>query len=33
MYNLAVFMNGDIKEMIDSLRMAENAEKLKGEAI
>lgn len=33
MYNLAVFMNGDIKEMIDSLRMAENAEKLKGESI
>jgi hypothetical protein len=24
-------MNGDIQEMIDSLRMAENAEKLKGQ--
>lgn len=31
MYNLASFMNGDIQEMIDSLRMAENAEKLKGQ--
>lgn len=31
MYNLANFMNGDIQEMIDSLKMAENAEKLKGE--
>lgn len=31
MYNLSVFMNGDIQEMIDALRMAENAEKLKGE--
>jgi peptide chain release factor 1 len=30
MYNLSVFMNGDIQEMIDSLKMAENAEKLKG---
>ncbi len=29
MYNLSNFMNGDIQEMIDSLRMAENAEKLK----
>ena len=29
MYNLPNFMNGDIQEMIDSLRMAENAEKLK----
>jgi len=28
---LASFMNGDIQEMIDSLRMAENAEKLKGQ--
>lgn len=31
MYNLAAFMNGDIQEMIDALKMAENAEKLKGE--
>ena len=31
MYNLAAFMNGDIQEMIDSLKLAENAEKLKGE--
>ncbi len=31
MYNLSSFMNGDIQEMIDALRMAENAEKLKGE--
>lgn len=29
MYNLSNFMNGDIQEMIDALRMAENAEKLK----
>lgn len=28
-YNLGPFMNGDIKEMIDALQMAENAEKLK----
>lgn len=33
MYNLAAFMNGDIQEMIDSLKMAENAEKLKGEGV
>lgn len=34
MYNLANFMNGDIQEMIDSLKMAENAEKMKsGETI
>jgi peptide chain release factor 1 len=33
MYNLGVFMNGDIQEMIDSLKMAENAEKLKGNNI
>jgi peptide chain release factor 1 len=33
MYNLAAFMNGDIQEMIDSLKMAENAEKLQGEGI
>ena len=31
-YNLNNFMNGDIKEIIDSLKLAENAEKLKGEA-
>lgn len=31
MYNLSSFMNGDIQEMIDSLKMAENAEKLKGQ--
>lgn len=31
MYNLASFMNGDIQEMIDSLKMAENAEKLQSE--
>ncbi len=31
MYNLGPFMNGDIQEMIDSLKMAENAEKMKGE--
>lgn len=29
MYNLTAFMNGDMQEMIDALRMAENAEKLK----
>jgi len=33
MYNLSVFLNGDIKEMIDALKMAENAEKLKGETL
>lgn len=33
MYNLNTFMNGDIQEMIDSLKMAENAEKLKGEEV
>lgn len=33
MYNLGAFMNGDLQEMIDSLKLAENAEKLKdGEA-
>ena len=32
MYNLGSFMNGDIQDMIDALKMAENAEKLKGEA-
>jgi len=30
-YNLSAFMNGDIQDMIDSLKMAENAEKMKGE--
>jgi peptide chain release factor 1 len=30
-YNLSAFMNGDIKEMIDALKIAENAEKLKGQ--
>ena len=30
-YNLANFMNGNVQEMIDALKMAENAEKLKGE--
>ena len=33
MYNLGVFMNGDIQEMIDALKMAENAEKLKGDNV
>ena len=34
MYNLSVFMNGDIQEMIDALKMAENAEKMKsGESV
>ena len=32
-YNLSSFMNGDIKEMIDSLKMAENAERMKGEDV
>lgn len=33
-YNLSAFMNGDIQDMVDSLKMAENAEKLKeGETI
>ena len=31
MYNLAAFMNGDIQEMIDALKVAENAEKLQSE--
>ena len=30
-YNLESFMNGDLTEMIDALKMAENTEKLKGE--
>ena len=29
MYNLTNFMNGDIQEMLDALKMAENAEKMK----
>ena len=29
MYNLPVFMNGDIQEVIDQLQIAENAERLK----
>ena len=33
MYNLGGFMNGDIQEMIDALKMAENAEKMKGEGV
>jgi peptide chain release factor 1 len=32
-YNLSAFMNGDMKEMIDSLKLAENAEKLKGQEV
>jgi peptide chain release factor 1 len=30
-YNLSAFMNGDIKDMIDALKMGENAERMKGE--
>jgi peptide chain release factor 1 len=33
MYNLSAFMNGDIREMIDALKLAENAEKLKGQEV
>jgi peptide chain release factor 1 len=33
MYNLPTFMNGDIQEMIDALKLAENAEKLKGQEV
>ena len=29
MYSLTNFMNGDIQEMLDALKMAENAEKMK----
>lgn len=29
MYNLTSFMNGDIQEMLDALKMAENAERMK----
>lgn len=32
-YNLSAFMNGDMREMIDALKVAENAEKLKGEEL
>ena len=32
-YNLAAFMNGDMREMIDALKLAENAEKLKGQEV
>jgi peptide chain release factor 1 len=32
MYNLSSFINGDIQDMIDALKMAENAEKLKGDS-
>ncbi|MFA5575128.1 MAG: peptide chain release factor 1 [Brumimicrobium sp.] len=31
MYNLSNFMNGDITEMLEALKLAENAEKLKGQ--
>jgi peptide chain release factor 1 len=31
LYKLDAFMNGHIQEMIDALKMAENAEKLQGE--
>lgn len=31
MYNLDVFMNGEIEEMLEALIMAENAEKMKGQ--
>jgi peptide chain release factor 1 len=32
-YNLSAFMNGDIQDMIESLKMAENMEKMKGEEV
>jgi peptide chain release factor 1 len=32
-YSLDAFMNGDIQEMIDSLKFVENAEKLKENAM
>ncbi len=32
-YNLNAFMNGDIQDMIDALKMVETAEKMKGEMI
>lgn len=31
MYNLNAFMNGEIHEMIDALKMAENAERMRGD--
>lgn len=31
MYNLNAFMNGEISEMIDALKMAENAERMRGD--
>lgn len=33
LYKLDAFMNGDIQEMIDALKMAENAEKLRGDDV
>ncbi len=33
LYNLSSFMNGDIMEMINALKLAENAEKLRGEEV
>jgi peptide chain release factor 1 len=30
-YNLAAFMNGDVQDMMDSMKVAESAEKMKGE--
>ena len=30
LYKIDKIMNGDIQEMIDALKLAENAEKLKG---
>ena len=32
MYNLPVFMDGDIQDMLDQLQIAENAERLKAAA-
>jgi peptide chain release factor 1 len=32
MYNLPVFMDGDIQEVLDQLQIAENAERLKAAA-
>ena len=33
LYKLDAFMNGDLQEMIDALKMAENAEKLQSEEV
>lgn len=33
MYNLNAFMNGEISEMIDALKMAENAERMRGDNV